>query len=342
MKGKSKNENLKGDGDLYHALVMPDDGLEPVLDFIRSARQILFIKQFSFTHPEIIREVITAHNRGVLVRVMLNQKRADGRRDNEESRLVLRDVGIEVKWSNPRQPICHEKTVTIDNERALISTFNFNPKSFGQTRDYGLIISDPRPVADIVSCFVADWERSGFTPAAGTGLFWSPQNSRRTLIGFLDKARISLDIQHPKLVDTTVLERLLKALERGVTIRLLCGGKSGISEYELPDTLASFRILQHHGATIKRINKPLRMHSKCIFLDQKEAILSSMNISRDSFEYRREIGIHLDNNPSFQRFRDCFETDWNHARDWDIPDTLGVEIRIEEEDSPYDPEYTSD
>lgn len=332
-----------GKEEMHHPLVMPEDGIEPVLSLIRSASEILFIKQFSLTHPDIIREAIAAHDRGVLVRVMLNQKRADGRRDNEETRQIFLNAGIEVKWSNPKQPICHEKTVIIDNERALLSTFNFNPKSFGQTRDYGLIISDIRQVADIVACFVADWRRSGFNPAPDTGLFWSPQNSRRTLIEFLDKAKVSLDIQHPKLVDTTVLERILAAKERGVKVRLLCGGKSGISEYDLPDTLASFRMLQHYGVSVKRMGKPLRMHSKCIFLDKKEAILSSMNLCRDSFEYRREIGIHLDNNRAFHRFAVMFETDWKNAKHWNIPDALtALEVRIEEEEHPYDPEYSID
>lgn len=332
-----------GEEELHQALVMPEDGIEPVLQLFRSANHILFVKQFSVTHPDIIREIIAAHDRGVLVRVMLNRKRADGRTDNEEARQIFLNAGIEVKWSNPKQPICHEKTVIIDNERALLSTFNCNPKSFGQTRDYGLIISDIRQVADIMACFVADWRRSGFNPAPDTGLFWSPENSRRTMIEFLDKATVNLDIQHPKLVDTTVLERILAAKERGVKVRLLCGGKSGISEYDLPDTLASLRLLQHYGITVKRMGKPLRMHSKCIFLDKKEALLSSMNLCRDSFEYRREIGIHLDDSTAFHRFFKTFETDWKNARNWNIPDALtALEVKIEEEEPPYDPEYTED
>jgi phosphatidylserine/phosphatidylglycerophosphate/cardiolipin synthase-like enzyme len=324
-------------------LVMPDDGIGPVLDLIRSAREILLIKQFSFDHPVILEEVLGAHARGILVRVMLNQKRADGRRDNDATRQTLLDAGISVRWTKPSYPITHEKTVVVDDQVALISTFNFTPKSFGQTRDYGVITSDINQVADIIACFVADWRRAGFNPAPDTGLFWSRQNSRRTIVEFLDNAKKTLDIQHPKLVDTTILERLLAAHERGVAIRFLCGGKSGISEYDLPDTLASFRLLQHFGIPIRKMTKPVRMHSKFIVADGKAALLGSMNLCRDSFEYRREIGIRLKRGAALNRFREVFEHDWAAAHPWEIPDALtALEIRIEEEEPEHDPGYTDD
>jgi phosphatidylserine/phosphatidylglycerophosphate/cardiolipin synthase-like enzyme len=343
VKNTTKHPEADTLQDAIVPLVMPDDGIGPVLDLIRSAQEILLIKQFSFDHPLLLQEVLGAHARGVLVRVMLNQKRADGRRDNDSTRQVLQDAGVSVRWTKPSYPITHEKTVVVDDQRALISTFNFTPKSFGQTRDYGVITPEIDQVADIIACFVADWRRAGFNPAPGTGLFWSRQNSRRTMIEFLDSAKKTLDVQHPKLVDTTILERLLAARERGVSIRFLCGGKSGISEYDLPDTLASLRLLQYAGIPIRKMTKPIRMHAKFILADGRQALMGSMNLCRDSFEYRREIGITLKKGAALERFRAVFEHDWAAARPWDIPDALtALEIRIEEEEPERDPGYTDD
>lgn len=344
MKGeKNSTSAQKNEPEMVRPIVMPEDGIGIVLDLIRSAQDTILIKQFSFDHPEIIQEVLDAQSRGVLVRVMLNQKRADGRRDNDGTKKTLHDAEISVKWTNPRYPITHEKTVIVDSERALISTFNFTPKSFGQTRDYGVITRNLSQVADMVACFVADWRRAGFNPALDTGLFWSRQNSRRTMIEFLDAAKKSLDIQHPKLVDATILERLIAAKERGVSIRFLCGGKSGISEYDLPDTLSSFRLLQHFGISIRKVPKPLRMHSKLIVADGKEALMGSMNLCRDSFEYRREVGIRLNKGLALDRFRATFEGDWAGAKTWEIPDALtALEVKLEEEEPAHDPEYSDD
>ena len=342
-KMNSGNEAMTSTPELIRPVVMPDDGIEVVLDLIRASENTLLIKQFSFDHPDIIQEVLDAHSRGVLVRVMLNQKRADGRKDNEVTRQTFQDAGISVKWTNPKYPITHEKSVVVDNERALIATFNFTPKSFGQTRDYGVITENLDQVADIIACFVADWRRAGFNPAPDTGLFWSRQNSRRTMVEFLDAAKKTLDIQHPKLVDTTILERLLAAKERGVTIRFLCGGKNGISEYDLPDTLSSFRLMQHFNISLRKMPKPLRMHSKFILADGKEALLGSMNLCRDSFEYRRELGIHLRKGHALERFRASFEKDWSNSKSWEIPDALtALEVKFEDEEPVDDQEYSVD
>jgi cardiolipin synthase A/B len=324
-------------------LVLPDDGIEPVLDLIRSAQSTLLVKQFSFTHPEILEEILEAHRRGVLVRVMLNPARPDGRCDNAEFRQKMIDEGISVRWTNPKYLITHEKTVIIDNEKALIATFNFNPKSFGETRDYGVIITNISQVADMIACFTADWRRAGFNSAPDTGLFWSCQNSRQTIIRFLDSAVHTLDIQHPKLVDTTMIERILDAHDRGVKVRFLCGGKKGMSEFTLTDTLASFRLLQKFGIPVRKLGRGLRMHSKFILADGSRAMLSSMNLCRDSFEYRREIGIIFGKGPALERFASVFNHDWEEGKNWVIPDALStIGYKWEDEELSDDPDYTED
>ena len=50
-------------------IVQPDDGLEPVREFINSAEKSLLIKQFTFTEPSLIAAVIDRRKAGVDVRV---------------------------------------------------------------------------------------------------------------------------------------------------------------------------------------------------------------------------------------------------------------------------------
>jgi len=324
-------------------LVMPDDGVTPVLDFIRSAKDTLLVKQFSFTDPDILHEIIEAHNRGVVIHVMLNERRPDRRQENLDFRKKLEDVGISVSWTNPHYRYSHEKTMVADGERALISTFNLNPKHFVHTRDYGVIINSTPEVADIIACFTADWMGTGFNPAPETNLFWSGHNSRLKTLEFLDSATQTIDIQHPKLVDTTIIERLLEAYGRGVKIRFLCGGKKGLSDYTLRDTLASFRLLKKFGIPVFRINNGLRLHTKFILVDGKLGLISSMNLCRNSFEHRREIGMFFKKCHALDRFRETFEKDWGTGIPWDIPDAItAIEIKREDEDRIDDPEYTDE
>jgi cardiolipin synthase len=52
-------------------IVEPDDGLDPVREFIECAQSSLLIKQFTFTEERLIQAVIDRHCAGADVRVML-------------------------------------------------------------------------------------------------------------------------------------------------------------------------------------------------------------------------------------------------------------------------------
>ena len=83
---------------------------------------------------------------------------------------------------------------------------------------------------------------------------------------FIDAARHTLDIQHPKFVDATILERIVQASRRGVNVRLLCGGKHGISEWDVLDTFASLRVMSHLEVKVRK-QKNLRLHAKLLIAD---------------------------------------------------------------------------
>ena len=228
-------------------LVQPDDGVLPLLELIGNAEHSVWIKQFTFTHPALLDAIIAAHNAGREVRVMLNPHRSSGDRANDAAYAALEAAGVGLQWTSPSFAVTHEKSMLIDDRLAMIATFNFCEKYFTHTRDYGLVTERPAEVTEIRNCFEADWERQSFHPASGTALLWSNHNSRSGMSAFIDAARHSLDIQHPKFVDTTILERIVQASRRGVNVRVLCGGKHGISEWDVLDTFASLRVMGHLG-----------------------------------------------------------------------------------------------
>jgi cardiolipin synthase A/B len=118
-------------------IVEPDDGLEPVREFINSAQVSLLIKQFTFTEPSLIGAVIDRKNAGVDVWVMLNAQRSGGDRANDETYEQFQNAGIAVQWSSPKFYVTHEKSIVVDEKEALVATFNLMEKYFTLTRDYG-------------------------------------------------------------------------------------------------------------------------------------------------------------------------------------------------------------
>ncbi|TGD87968.1 cardiolipin synthase [Mycolicibacterium sp. CH28] len=315
-------------------IVEPDDGLEPVLEFILSAQTSLLIKQFTFTEPSLMEAAIERKKAGVDVRIMLNPQRSGGDRANDESYEQFKDSGIEVQWSSPKFYVTHEKSIVVDDTAAMVATFNLMTKYFTMTRDYGIVTHDPLHVAQIVEVFNADWEHRDFTPPSYEGLLWSNSNSRYHMARFIDTAQHRLYIQHPKYVDAVILDHIAAAAHRGVTVKVLCGGKHGISEWDILDTFASLRTLGRFGVKVRK-QKNLRVHAKLLIVDNSSALVGSMNIDRSAFDLRRELGITIDDPAVVGRLHEIFKSDWALSRHYEPPDPLEQNHPVED-DFPHD------
>lgn len=306
---------------IRHLIVQPDDGVEPVTGAIARAEKTLLLKQFALTEPTIVRAILDAHRRGVDVRVMLNPQRSTGSRANDETFKTLEEARVPVRWSNPRFVVTHEKSIVIDDARAFVCTFNLSLKYFTETRDFAVVTTDPVQIAEIRAGFEADWDHVPFTPDAATGLLWSPNNARDVYAKFIDEATSSLLIEHPKFVDVSILERLTAAAERGVQVKVLCGGLHGVSDTDVLETTSSARIMHRLGIKVHAIKHP-KIHCKLLIADHARALIGSMNIDRHAFELRRELGIVCDEPAIVKRALDTFNRDWDESKKYEAPDPL--------------------
>ncbi|MFZ9462171.1 MAG: phospholipase D-like domain-containing protein [Vulcanococcus sp.] len=318
-------------------LVMPDDGAAAVVELIDAASECLLLKQFKLQSEVVLQALRRAHQRGVEVRVMLNPHTSGGDRWNDEAYNLLESWGIAVAWTSEAFPVTHEKSIVIDGRAALIATFNLADKYFTQTRDYGVVSHDPDVVAEVVAGFEADWQRLSFAPRLDVGLVWSSIHSRGQMARVIDRASTTLWIQHPKFVDAVILERIVAARERGVKVRVLCGGKHGISDWDIFDTFSSLRLMERFGVKIRR-QKHLKLHTKLILIDGCAALVGSMNIDRSAFDLRRELGIEIDAPEVVQRLQACFAADWQQASRYSAPDPLDPTYH-EQGELPPDPHF---
>jgi phosphatidylserine/phosphatidylglycerophosphate/cardiolipin synthase-like enzyme len=271
---------------------------------------------------------------------MLNPHTSGGDRWNDDSFARLESSGISVAWTHEAFPVTHEKSMVIDRGAALISTFNLADKYFNETRDYGIVSANAAVVAQVIAGFEADWNRAFFEPDLNVGLVWSSSHSRGQMARIIDAASRSLWIQHPKFVDAVILDRIISARERGVKVRLLCGGKHGISDWDIYDTFASLRIMQRFGVKVRR-QKHLKLHAKLILVDSHYAQTGSMNIDRSAFDLRRELGIESDAPEVVDRLRRTFLADWKQASRYEAPDPLDPSLH-EAGELPPDPHFVHD
>ena len=318
-------------------LVMPEDGAQAVVALIDQAQEHLRIKQFKLQSEDVEQALLRAHQRGVKVRVMLNPHTSGGDRWNDEAFALLQGWGIDVAWTSEAFPVTHEKSLVVDRSCALVATFNVSDKYFTETRDYGVVSYSKALVEQVIAGFEADWNREFFHPDLAVGLVWSSVHSRGQMARIIDLATKTLWIQHPKFVDAVILERIITARERGVKVRLLCGGKRGISDWDIYDTFSSFRVMERFGVKIRR-QKNLKLHAKLMLVDGVFAQTGSMNIDRSAFDVRRELGIESDAPAVVERLKATFQADWDLAKKYHAPDPLDPSLHDQGE-MPPDPHF---
>jgi phosphatidylserine/phosphatidylglycerophosphate/cardiolipin synthase-like enzyme len=316
-------------------IVEPDDGEKPVMDFLNSAQKTVALKQFTFTHPLLLDTVMALHKRGVRVRVMLNGAKATGERLNDPFFEKMKSTGIEVQWSNPSFLVTHEKSIIVDGKSALLATFNFMEKYFQATRDYGILTDDRTQVAQVQKCFDCDWEREPFHPHEDAGLAWSPEHARHLVCNFIDRAHKTLDVQHPKFAEPVILERVLAAIERGVRVRILCGGKHGLHQPDLMYSFALWRLMHKAGAKVHK-QKNLRAHAKLVVVDRKWALLGTQNFDQPAFDLRREVAMKVYDAAVVRDLATMFERDWETSRKYEPPYPIEKPAEEEENEFPHD------
>ena len=316
-------------------IVQPDDGEKPIMDFLHSAQKTVALKQFTFTHPLLLDAVMALHKRGVRVRVMLNAAKATGERLNDPFFEKMKSTGIELQWSNPSFLVTHEKSIIVDGKSALLATFNFMEKYFQATRDYGVLTNDPAQVEQVQKCFDCDWNREPFHPHEDAGLAWSPGYARHLVCKFIDRAHKSLDVQHPKFAEPVILERMLAAIQRGVRVRILCGGKHGLHQPDLMYSFALWRLMHQAGAKVHK-QKNLRAHAKLLVVDHKQALLGSQNFDQPAFDLRREVAMELYDAAIVHDLTTMYECDWETSRKYEPPYPVGEPAEEEEDEFMHD------
>jgi cardiolipin synthase A/B len=317
-------------------IVLPDDSAQPIVDAINGAKESIRIKMFVFSDPTLLQTVIAAHQRGVKVRVMLNPERRDGEKENDESRKVLLEAGIEVLDSNPCFDLTHEKSMVIDDKMAFVESLNWQTKNLTETRDYAIVTTHKHEVEEVTECFEADWGRTSFNAGEHSHLIWCIGNGRQRLGQLIDEAKHSLWLQNERYQDPTIIEHLVRANQRGVEVHIMARPPHKLKKDKLIEGVSGLRVLEDIGVKIHKL-KHIKLHAKLLLADDVRAIIGSINLAPGSFDSRRELAIEVRDEHIVDRVRKIVRHDWENSRPLDLSDE-GLLAELEQ----YDPNVAED
>ena len=182
--------------------------------------------------------------------------------------------------------------MVVDEAVAFVKSLNWATKNLTETRDYAIVTTHPHGVSEVMACFEADWHRKEFKPGLSAHLIWCPANGRERIAQFIDEAKHTLFVQNERYQDTVIIERLVRARERGVKIHVMARPPHSLKKEKIIEGVGGLRIMDDVGIKIHKL-KHLKLHGKMLLADGLRAIVGSINLAPGSFDDRRELAIEV-------------------------------------------------
>ncbi len=286
--------------------VEPDAGETPILNAINNAQKSVWLEMYLMTDQNIVQALENDAKRGLDVRVMLDPHPYGGGSPTTTLN-ALTAAGAKAQTSNPSFTYTHEKGMIIDGSTAFIMTSNFTLSaiSTGKNREYDIIDSTPQDVQGTIDIFNADWNRTT-EQVTNPNLVISPDNSRNDFVTFINNAKSTLIIEAEEMQDSTVEQAIASAAQRGVSVQvILPTPQSGSTD----SNAAGIAVIKAGGAQVKE-DPQLIMHAKMMVADGTNAYVGSINISTNSFDNNRELGVLFTDPGIISTLNQTFQSDW--------------------------------
>ena len=296
-------------------VVQPDAKAAPVVNAIRNAQHSVNLEIYLLTETNVIHALEDAANRGVNVQVMLEAHPVgSGSVTPQETLAALNAAGVKAQPANPTFALTHAKLLLIDGQTAYISTGNFTKTALGGSsasadRDYLIVDTNAADVAECNAIFAADWGRT--TPqVSDPNLVVSPVNARAKLLSLINGAKQSLHIEEEEMKDAEIIAALGAAAQRGVNVQVVVPKPTSSNNSDAKGEQELMNLSVHVVQVNDRVGHNPYIHAKIIIADGTLAYVGSVNVSAQSMNRNREVGVLVANANVIQQLDASFAQDY--------------------------------
>lgn len=312
-----------GDGSMA-ILVMPDMGVQPILDAIHGAKKTIRLETYMFTNHDLsarlIQALIERAHAGVDVQVILEANpyspanAADpantAANANQETMQALIAGGVRVKRSSPKFKYTHEKAMVIDGAVAYIMTLNFTNSAFTTNREYAVVDRSSSDINEVLRIFQADWNETVYTPQ-DPDIVVSPDNSRAQLLKLVDSAKKSLWVQTEYCTDPEMANHLGARVKAGVDVKVMLSFQPKDETTGYDTNTDELKLLNGVGVTQVHFVQSPKMHAKSMVVDDAKAFVGSENLTTNSLNGNREVGVLIRDLPVIGTILRTAKADWS-------------------------------
>jgi phosphatidylserine/phosphatidylglycerophosphate/cardiolipin synthase-like enzyme len=276
-------------------LTQPADGVAPLVAAIKNARKSVDIVIFRFDRAELEAGLKAAVGRGILVTALIAYANRGGEKSLRKLEMRLLAAGVTVSRTASDLVRYHDKLLIIDRRTLYALSFNFTHLDIDHSRGFGIVTRKSGLVQEALKLLDADNARTPYE-AGSNDFVVSPVNARKQLTLLIGRARKELLIYDPKVADPGILRALADRLHKGVKVRIIgaVGRKS-------------------HSMDVRPLSG-LRLHTRTIIRDGREAFVGSQSLRVAELDSRREVGVIVRGSKLVNSLVETFEADWERKQ----------------------------
>ena len=288
--------------DTLYAFPESDNSVTPLYTLIDNAQHTIDMTMYALEDTTFSGDLVAACNRGVKVRVILDQNLEKS--GNTPAYNQLNGVtNCSAVWANKAFQASHQKSIILDGAQVAIMSLNLQSQYYSTTRDFALLENDPVDIAAIQATFNADYAAGtpssgvagasdySYQPGAGDDLIWSPTTAQADMLAIINNAKSTLLVENEEMGASNIVSALEAACTRGVTVHIAMEYSSSY--------VSNFNALKAAGCKLSTYNNPngFYIHAKAVIADYglptQSVYMGSINYSNASMTENRELGAYI-------------------------------------------------
>lgn len=207
----------------------------------------------------------------------------------------LKRAKIEIRYSDERFTFTHSKFFVVD-DTVFVSTGNMVHSYFARNREFLYRTNEAEEVTFFARLFQADWEGEAVLSSPDFA-FLSPIDARRKLMFAFASATGAVYVFEQNVSDPQAIAAFTGMVARGVRLTLVIPDLKAVGSNE-----KAAKILRKSGAKVCESKSPY-IHAKAGSLGGGRVFLGSVNLTSNSLDNNREVGVFFRNERVSEMFR---------------------------------------
>jgi phosphatidylserine/phosphatidylglycerophosphate/cardiolipin synthase-like enzyme len=291
-----------------------DGSVTPLYALVNGARKTLDMTMYELVDTTFSADLVAACGRGVKVRVILDSSSGEKTNNTPAYKQLNATTNCSAKWSNPQFTNTHEKSFVVDGTQLALMSLNLTTRYYTTSRDFAIVENDAADIAAVEAQFTADYGSTtdfSYQPGAGDDLIWSPTTATTDLLGIINGATKTLQVENEEMSAANVVSALEAACKRKVAVQITLTTSTSDE--------TNYKALEKAGCGVHTYvsTASLYIHAKVLVADlglaTQKVYMGSINFSTASLTKNRELGMYVTDATAVQTLATTLSQDYAGA-----------------------------